>query len=97
MVPGQKLKVFPQKLKYYLIDTGETRESRQQEFNKYFKNAFSIRQELPALFFDAYPDMEDQEELRANLEEVKKLVELTENLPPFPLEDAEVSENKITV
>ncbi len=46
---------------------------------------------LPALFFDAYPDLEDEREAQATIDEVKELVQLTENMQPFPLEDTEVS------
>ncbi len=70
---------------------GETRAIRQAEFNKYFQKAFNPKHILPALFFDAYPDLEDEGEAQATIDEVKELVQLTEAMQPFPLEDAEVS------
>ena len=73
-----------------LCFAGETKHSRKQEFNGYFQDNFGIKRPLPARFIDAYPDEEDQAEMRANVDEVVQLRKITENLNPFPLEDAEV-------
>ena len=69
---------------------GETRFNTEREFNGYFRKAFDVKHSLPALFIDAYPDPEDEAEIRANINEVVQLRKITEALPPFPLEDAEV-------
>ena len=69
---------------------GETKDSREREFNGYFREKFGIKHSLPALFIDAYPDEEDETEFRANIDEVVQLRKIAEKLPPFPLEDAEV-------
>ena len=74
---------------------GETRFNREREFNGYFRKAFDVKHSLPALFIDAYPDPEDEPEIRANINEVVQLREITESLPPFPLEDAEVKMQRI--
>ena len=76
----------------HLLDfVGETRFNREREFNGYFRKAFDVKHSLPALFIDAYPDPEDEPEIRANINEVVQLRKITESLPPFPLEDAEVN------
>ena len=69
---------------------GESRHSREQEFNGYFREQFGIKHKLPALFIDAYPDVEDEAEIIANINEVVELRRIIEKLPLFPLEDAEV-------
>ena len=70
---------------------GESKHSREEEFNSYFREKFGIKRRLSALFIDAYPDKEDEVELRANIDEVVQLRIIIEKLPPFPLEDAEVT------
>ena len=49
---------------------GESKHSREREFNGYFREKFGIKHKLPALFIDAYPDEEDEAEIRANINEV---------------------------
>ncbi len=58
--------------------------------NKYFRQKFSVKHPIPALFFNAYPDEEDPEDMKGNVEEIRKLWEYTNNFQPFPLEDIEV-------
>ena len=69
---------------------GDTKDVKEREFNCYFRKAFDLKHSLPAVFIDAYPDPEDETEMKANEQEVRNLIKLTHAMYPYYLHDIEV-------